>query len=78
VNTDEQNLKRQLTVTCDYTEDPGAMLGGLEIHRNKLTESNTPCDGYESLMNDIEAGDIDVVVAKSVRRELDAARPSGW
>jgi DNA invertase Pin-like site-specific DNA recombinase len=68
VSTEEQNLDRQLEATRDYAEGLGADLADLEVYRDKSTGTNTSRDGYQSFMNDVEAGEIDVVVAKSVSR----------
>lgn len=68
VSTEEQTLDRQLEATRDYAEDLGVALADLEVYRDKSTGTNTSRDGYQSLMNDVETGEIDVVVAKSVSR----------
>jgi hypothetical protein len=60
------------------SENPSAVLCGLEFYRNRVIISNTSHDGYESFMTNIEAGAVDVVVAKSVCLAPDAARPFGW
>jgi hypothetical protein len=75
VNTDVQNLKRHRTAPLRLSENPGAVLCGLEFYRNRVIMSNTSHDGYESFMTNIEAGAVDVVVAKNVCLTPDAARP---
>ena len=53
------------------------MLRGLEFYHNRLIMSNTSHDGYESFINNIEAGAVDVVVATSACLAPDAVGHSG-
>lgn len=70
VSTAKQNLDRQLTSTQEYAErefDVG--LGDIEFYRDKATGTSTAArDEYQRLMNDVEAGEVDVVVAHEVSR----------
>lgn len=70
VSTAKQNLDRQLTATKEYAEDQlGADLTALEIYRDKATGTSTTArDDYQRLMEDIETGSIDAVVAHEVSR----------
>ena len=70
VSTAKQNLDRQLTGTREYAEDRlGADLDDLEIYRDKATWTSTaPRDAYQQLIDDVEAGEIVVVVAHEVSR----------
>lgn len=70
VSTASQNLDRQLTSTKEYAEERlGADLGDIEIYRDKATgTSTTSRDDYQQLIEDVEAGRIDAVVAHEVSR----------
>lgn len=69
VSTEEQHLDRQLTATSDYAQNQlGTQLAEVITYRDKSTGSNTSRDGYRRLMNDVEAGEISAVMAKSVSR----------
>jgi DNA invertase Pin-like site-specific DNA recombinase len=70
VSTAKQNLDRQLTSTKAYAEERlGVSLGDLEIYRDKATGTSTSArDDYQRLMDDVEAGEMDVVVAHEVSR----------
>ncbi len=70
VSTAAQNLDRQLTATQQYAEDRlGADLADLEVYRDKATGTSTSArDDYQALVDDVEAGKIDAVVAHEVSR----------
>ncbi|WP_132060264.1 recombinase family protein [Halorussus amylolyticus] len=69
VSTDDQSLDRQLTATADYAErEFGADLGDLEIYRDKSTGTNTDRSGYQEMVADADAGDLEAVVVHSVSR----------
>lgn len=72
VSTAKQNLDRQLTSTKQYAGNRlGADLADLEIYRDKATGTSTsPREDYQRLMEDIEADDVDAVVAHEVSRVL--------
>lgn len=69
VSTAEQNLDRPLDSTTDYAPDRlDATHGDVDIYSDKSTGTETSRDGYRSLMNDVEAGDIGHVVAPEISR----------
>jgi DNA invertase Pin-like site-specific DNA recombinase len=70
VSTAKQNLDRQLTSTKEYAEERlGADLTDIEIYRDKATGTSTTArDDYQRLMEDVEAGEVDAVVAHEVSR----------
>jgi len=69
VSTAEQNLDRQLQATHDYaTETLDSDLNDVTTYRDKSTGTNTSRSGYRDLMDSVEAGDVQVVVVKSVSR----------
>lgn len=70
VSTAKQNLDRQLTSTKEYAEDRlGADLADIEVYRDKATGTSTTArDDYQRLIDDVEAGEIDAVVAHEVSR----------
>lgn len=69
VSTQEQNLDRQLEATTDYAENTlGAALSEIETYRDKSTGTDTSRAGYRALIEDVEAGVIDIVVVSSVSR----------
>lgn len=69
VSTEEQSLERQLTATTEYArEELGAELAEVETYRDRSTGTNTSRSGYRSLLEDVEAGELEAVVAKSVSR----------
>ncbi|WP_430639205.1 recombinase family protein [Haloferax volcanii] len=69
VSTAKQNLDRQLTSTKEYAEDQlGASLADIEVYRDKSSGTNTSRDDYQRLMDDAEAGEVDIVVAHEVSR----------
>ena len=69
VSTAEQNLNRQLQSTHEYaTETLGCDLNDVTTFRDKSTGTNTSRSGYRDLMDAVEAGDVEVVIVKSVSR----------
>lgn len=69
VSTTDQSLERQLTSTRDYADrEFGAELGDLEIYRDKSTGTNTDRSGYQEMVDDADAGDLEAVVVHSVSR----------
>jgi DNA invertase Pin-like site-specific DNA recombinase len=69
VSTQDQNLQRQMEATTDYAErEFGADLQQIEYYRDKSTGTDTSREGYHDLLDDVEAGKVDVVVANSVSR----------
>jgi DNA invertase Pin-like site-specific DNA recombinase len=70
VSTAKQNLDRQLSATREYAEKRlGAELVDIEFYRDKATGTSTVArDAYQELMADVEAGEIDEVVAHEVSR----------
>lgn len=69
VSTAEQNLGRQRNSTSEYSlETLGADLGDLHRYEDKSTGTDTHRDGYLELLDDVESGDIDIVVANSISR----------
>lgn len=71
VSTADQNLERQLTSTREYAENSiGADV--VRVYDDKSTGTDVSRDGYQDLIADVEAGEIDHVVAHQVSR---IARP---
>lgn len=69
VSTPNQSLDRQLTATTEYAQERlDADLPDVQTYRDKSTGTDTARDGYRSLMEDVEAGEIEAVVANSVSR----------
>jgi len=69
VSTTDQNLDRQLTATHDYaTDELGADPNDVETYRDKSTGTNVARSGYQSLLEDAGAGEIDAVVVHEVSR----------
>lgn len=67
VSTAKQNLERQLISTREYAEREL----GVEtwrVYDDKSTGTNISREGYQDLMADVEAGEIDHVVAHQVSR----------
>jgi len=67
VSTADQNLDRQLTATQEYAESE---LGAdtWRVYDDKSTGTDVSRDGYQSLMADVRAGEIEHVVAHQVSR----------
>jgi len=69
VSTDDQSLERQRDATSTYVQDRlDTPLDSIEFYEDKSTGRNTDRQGYIDLMADVENGNIDVVVVKSVSR----------
>lgn len=69
VSTDDQSLERQRDATSTYVQERlDADLDDIEFYEDKSTGTNTDRQGYLNLMTDVENGDVDVVVVKSVSR----------
>jgi len=67
VSTGDQNLERQLTATKEYAENEfGAE--SVRVFDDKSTGTNVDRSGYRELMDEVEAGNIDHVVAHQVSR----------
>lgn len=67
VSTSDQSLDRQLSATREYATDTlGA--DSVSVYDDKSTGTDVSRDGYQSLMADVEAGEIDHVVAHQVSR----------
>jgi len=63
VSTADQNLDRQLTGTTEYAETEfQATPADIEIYRDKSTGTDTARSGYQSLLEDVEAGAIEIVI----------------
>lgn len=67
VSTAEQNLDRQLTATSEYAENE-LDADRWRVYDDKSTGTNVSRDGYQKMMRDVEAGDVDHVVAHQVSR----------
>jgi DNA invertase Pin-like site-specific DNA recombinase len=67
VSTDQQNLRRQTQATKQYVDrlDLG---DDTRQYEDASTGTDTDRTGYKELMSDVEAGEIDAVVVKSVSR----------
>lgn len=69
VSTEDQSLDRQLTSIQEYAErEFGAGLDDLAIYRDKSTGTNTDRSGYQEMMRDADAGELDAVVVHSISR----------
>lgn len=69
VSTERQNLERQLTGIFNYTERVlDVDRTGVEVYRDKSTGTDVSRSGYQRLMDDVEAGEIGVVVVHEVSR----------
>jgi DNA invertase Pin-like site-specific DNA recombinase len=69
VSTADQSLDRQLTSTQEYAErEFGVDLSDLSIYRDKSTGTDVDRSGYQNMIADAEAGDLDAVVVHSVSR----------
>lgn len=67
VSTTDQNLERQLTSTKEYAESEFGV-DAVRVFDDKSTGTNVDRSGYRELMEEVEAGDIDHVVAHQVSR----------
>ena len=69
VSTVEQTLDRQLTGIFDYAEQNFEIdRADIEIYRDKSTGTDVERSGYQQLVEDVEAGTVDVVVVYEVSR----------
>ena len=69
VSTADQNLDRQLTGTTEYAETEFQTTpADIEIYRDKSTGTDTARSGYQSLLEDVEAGAIEIVIVYEVSR----------
>lgn len=69
VSTEEQSLERQLTATHEYATDTfGVPPGDIRTFRDKSTGTNTSRDGYQSMIEAVEAAEVDVVVVHAIDR----------
>lgn len=69
VSTEDQDLERQMLACKSYAEDEfGVHESEIQYYRDKSTGTNTQRAGYRDLMDDVQSGDLDVVVVKSVSR----------
>lgn len=69
VSTEDQNLDRQIERTAEYaTERLGADLADLRRYQDKSTGTDVDRSGYQKMMADAEAGELEVVVVHSVSR----------
>ena len=67
VSTADQNLERQLTSTKEYAESEFGV-DAVRVFDDKSTGTNVDRSGYRELMEEVEAGNIDHVVAHQVSR----------
>lgn len=67
VSTGDQNLERQLTATKEYAENEFGV-ESVRVFDDKSTGTNVDRSGYRELMDEVEAGNIDHVVAHQVSR----------
>ena len=69
VSTAEQNLDRQLEATHEYAvEELGADPSSIEVYRDKSTGTDIKRSGYQRLLDDVDAGQVDAVVVHEVSR----------
>ena len=69
VSTADQNLARQRQRTSEYATDRlGVEPSAIEVYIDKQTGTDTDRDGYRELMEAVEAGDAERVVASEVSR----------
>lgn len=69
VSTDEQSLDRQRAATAEYATDVlDVEPTNIRRYEDKSTGTDTNRDGYIDLLDDVECGEVDVVIAKSVSR----------
>jgi len=69
VSTAQQNLDRQLIATQEYATDRlGVDPNDIEVYRDKSTGTDVSRDGYQRLIEDVDAGAVDAVVAHEVSR----------
>lgn len=69
VSTADQSLTRQRKRTCEYaTNRLGVEPTAIYVYSDKQTGTDTDRDGYRDLMEAVEAGDVERVVASEVSR----------
>jgi DNA invertase Pin-like site-specific DNA recombinase len=69
VSTAEQNLDRQINGIAEYAQrELAADLPAIEVYRDKSTGTDVERDGYQQLLEDVENGEVDVVVVYEVSR----------
>ena len=69
VSTEDQSLERQVTQTAEYAQSTiGADLADVHRYQDKSTGTNVERSGYQELMADAEAGELDAVVVLSISR----------
>ncbi|EMA56579.1 recombinase family protein [Halococcus thailandensis] len=69
VSTPDQNLERQYQQTKKYATDTlGIEPSSIELYSDKQTGTDTDRDGYRDLMEAVEAGEIERVIASEVSR----------
>ena len=69
VSTADQNLARQRQRTSEYATDRlGIEPAAIEVYSDKQTGTDTDRDGYRELMEAVESGDIERVIASEVSR----------
>lgn len=69
VSTADQNLDRQLEATHEYAvEELGVDPSSIEVYRDKSTGTDVERSGYQRLLDDADAGQVDAVVVHEVSR----------
>lgn len=69
VSTPDQSLARQRQQTSDYaTNHLGIEPAAIDVYTDTQTGTNTDRDGYRELMDAVENGDIERVIASEVSR----------
>jgi DNA invertase Pin-like site-specific DNA recombinase len=69
VSTEDQTLDRQLTGIFEYAErEFGTDRNDVDIYRDKSTGTDVERSGYQDLVEDVDAGDVDAVVVYEVSR----------
>ena len=69
VSTDDQSLARQRQRTSEYATDRlGIEPAAIEVYTDKQTGTDTDRDGYRKLMEAVERGDVERVIASEVSR----------
>lgn len=69
VSTEEQSLDRQKNETWDYaTETLDVPASAIVVYEDKGTGRDTQRDGYQELMTNVRAGDVDRVIVTEVSR----------
>ncbi len=67
VSTEEQSLERQLEATHEYADQQFNTVP-VETYRDKSTGTDTDRSSFRQLLEDVQAGQYDAVVANSVSR----------